>query len=270
MAKSKIRPHPLQVAKQEVRLPSGAFLRALPFTVDRATRLRLDAIVFAADVLASAYVQMVEVAVAAGTSDSTEDASTRLFQCAWTIVDQVHNIRLLLDKLERKIPEAEQFRTDFAVARELRNRMDHLNAHIPNIANSAKPGDSLFGSISYVLEVEHGSGDDRQKFFVLRQTGAVQPGQKMAELRVPSELRLPVGNFQLGAIGRTLDIDQAVTDLGLVMTALNEEIEQVIMAQIKSKAAELSRPEADLLAHYGANITIALAFNAAVEKLETD
>ena len=42
--------HPLTIARTEVTLPYGAFIRALPFVVDETQRFRVDAMVMCADI----------------------------------------------------------------------------------------------------------------------------------------------------------------------------------------------------------------------------
>src|ERR1017187_6665331 len=55
--------HPLIIARTQVALPNGAFIRALPLVVDETQRFRVDAMVLCADIVASAYVQMIELAL---------------------------------------------------------------------------------------------------------------------------------------------------------------------------------------------------------------
>lgn len=254
------------VAHTKVRLPEGSFIRALPFAVDLEQRLRLDALVFSADTIAAAYPQLASVALRAAQRQVTDGgaeahATAAMFQHVWSIVDQLHNVRMLLESLKLKVGDAPGFVDDFRISRDLRNRMDHLNQMIPNIAKSKESGDSLFGSLSYAVTASPKVDGPQQVYFVMQQTGPVRPKQAVGGFRVPSELRLPVGNFQLRAIGEELDIDDAILRLGPLMLAINDHIESDITRQIRHKAAELKRPESDLMVHNGANISLMLAID---------
>jgi hypothetical protein len=83
--------HPLIIAQTQVSLPRNAFIRALPFLVEKTQRLRLDALVLCAEILASAYIQMIELALRSKW-DESRSAHQRsghldvgMFQTGWTI-----------------------------------------------------------------------------------------------------------------------------------------------------------------------------------------
>ncbi len=72
--------HPVNIARNDLFLPHNAYIRALPFTVDIELRLRLDAIVFAADTIAAAYVRLFELALALGEEQVNGSNSKRVAQ----------------------------------------------------------------------------------------------------------------------------------------------------------------------------------------------
>src|SRR5258708_38791541 len=97
--------HPLIIARTQVTLPEGAFIRALPFVVDETQRFRVDAMVMCADIMASAYAQMIELALRSKWEE-TQNKEQRsghldiaMFQHAWSIVDQIYSLRQLLSSL---------------------------------------------------------------------------------------------------------------------------------------------------------------------------
>ena len=97
---------PFHVARTQVSLPKGSFIRALPFVNGRNTadHCRIDALVICADILAAAYVQLIELALRSKWQESqTEELRAQhldigLFQHAWSMVDQIYSVRLLLFK----------------------------------------------------------------------------------------------------------------------------------------------------------------------------
>jgi hypothetical protein len=145
--------HPLIVARTQVALPEGAFLRALPFTVEETQRFRIDALVLCAAIVASAYEQMVELALRAKWEEAQAGArrsghlDIAMFQHAWSIVDQLYALRRLIGSLAFKGEDVDAFMAATERAFVLRNRMDHLDQHIPNIVASKDNARSLFGSL---------------------------------------------------------------------------------------------------------------------------
>src|SRR5579872_6872326 len=93
--------HPLIIARTQVALPQSAFIRALPFVVDETQRFRIDAMVMCADIMASAYAQMIELTLRSKWEETqnNEQRSGHLdiamFQHAWSIVDQIYTLRQL-------------------------------------------------------------------------------------------------------------------------------------------------------------------------------
>ena len=127
--------HPLVVAQSQVSLPSDAFIRALPFVVEETQRFRMDAMVKFAEIMASAYVQMVELALRSKWEEtqSKEMRSRHLdiamFQHAWSMVDPIYSLRLLLGSLGFTGDDVDAFMVATEHAYSLRNRMDHLLVH---------------------------------------------------------------------------------------------------------------------------------------------
>jgi len=260
--------HPFMVARTQVKLPPGAFLRALPFTVDETQRFRIDALVLCAAIIASAYEQMIELALRAKWEESQDDAvrsghlDIALFQHAWSVVDQVYAMRRLLSSLEFKGEDIDAFLAVTEIAYSLRNRMDHLDQRIPNIAASKDNTRSLFGSLSYFVRGAAVGSPHVDVFAVTQHAEPTRPGEQVGTFRMPPEIRMPIGNFVLHAAGEEFDLDATVLTLGPVMTRTNEGFEQSIRAQVAEKAAEHGVSESDLLTHFGGGLKVMLALSA--------
>jgi hypothetical protein len=257
--------HPLIVARTQVSLPKNAFIRALPFAVDETQRLRIDALVVCAEILASAYVQLLELALRSKWEQSQNEAmrsghlDIAMFQHAWSMVDQIYSLRLLLRSLQFTSEDVDAFMATTESAYILRNRMDHLAQRIPNIAASKFSFRSLFGSLAYFVAGLAVGSPGVDVFAVIQNTEPNRPGEQIGGFRMPSEMRMPIGNFVLSAAGEVLDLDAAVLTLGPVMIRTNEGFEKSIRGQVAKAAAEHSVPESDLLAHYGARMKFMLA-----------
>src|SRR5262245_16110323 len=116
-------------------LPSSSILRRLPASVPLKDRLNLETCVFASDLLALAFHNMKRILLHYRSNiHSISDADrSLLFLHIWTIVDQLHVLRQLIDK-RRMGPTTKKFYDDFESATLLRHRMDHLHSQIGNIA----------------------------------------------------------------------------------------------------------------------------------------
>jgi hypothetical protein len=149
--------HPLIIARTQVTLPKGAFIRALPFVVDETQRFRVDAMVMCAEIMASAYVQMIGLALGSKWEETQNEElrsghlDIAMFQHAWSMVDQIYSLRLLLRSLAFSGDDVDAFMSATRSAHGLRNRTDHLDQRIPNIAASKDNSRSLFGSLSYFV-----------------------------------------------------------------------------------------------------------------------
>jgi hypothetical protein len=256
--------HPLIIARTQVTLPEGAFIRALPFVVDETQRFRIDAMVMCAEIIASAYVQMIELALRSKWEEMQNDGmrsghlDIAMFQHAWSMVDQIYSLRQLLGSLAFNGADVDAFMSATEMAYLLRNRMDHINQRIPNIAASKDGSRSLFGGLSYFLLGAAVGTPEVDVFAVTQYADPVRPNEQVASIQIPGELRMPIGNFVLTAAGEELDLDAAILTLGPVMTQTNEGFEKSIRAQAAEKTAEHGLEQRTLLAHYGARLKFML------------
>jgi hypothetical protein len=268
--------HPLIIARTQVSLPEGAFIRALPFVVDETQRFRVDAMVMCADIMASAYAQMIELALRSKWEE-TQNKEQRsghldiaMFQHAWSIVDQIYSLRQLLSSLAFTGDDVDAFLSATRTAYVLRNRTDHLDQRIPNIAASKGNSRSIFGSLSYFVLGGAVGAPEVEVFAVAQHADPVRPNEQIASVRIPGELQMPIGNFVLTAAGEELDIDAAILTLGPVMTRTNEGFEKSIRAQAAEKAAEHGIEQEAPLAHYGARLKFMLALKLGKPALQSE
>lgn len=85
-------------------------------------------------------------------SNPNFSAIERLTLCTnmWGIVDSVHMFRQLLKAFGPMGPNGSAFFERYAVAQQIRDKMDHLDDNLGNLASSKKARTTLLGSLSYV------------------------------------------------------------------------------------------------------------------------
>jgi hypothetical protein len=92
-----------------------------------------------------------------GISSFPRQERTALFAHAWTMVDQIHVLRQLLHAMRKcqMGPNQKKFYDTSEPATKMRNKMDHLNATIPNRAPQRGRQAALFGTLSHFLVEPH-------------------------------------------------------------------------------------------------------------------
>ena len=209
----------------------------------------MDALVLCAEILASAYVQMIELALRSKWEEAQREdrqsghLDVAMFQHAWSMVDQIYTLRLLLGGLRLTGEDIDAFLGATECAYVLRNRMDHLDQRIPNIAASKTNSRSLFGSLSYFMAGAVVGSPEVDAFIVNQYAEPIRPSEILANVCIPSEMRMPIGNFVLRAAGEMLDLDGAILTLGPLMIQTNGRFEKNIRAQVAQAATKHGVPE---------------------------
>jgi hypothetical protein len=87
-----------------------------------------------------------------GISSIPRQERTALFAHAWTMVDQIHVLRQLLHAMRKGQmgPNQKKFYDTSEPATKMRNKMDHLNATIPNPgASERETGRALWNAFAF-------------------------------------------------------------------------------------------------------------------------
>lgn len=243
------------------RLVSDAsILRALPNALDPAQRLRLNALVFASDIIDHDWAEIFSVIKEVGgdVEAMTERRRTSLFASVWSIVDQLDFIRQLSRSLlpaeAIPNPKLQHLCENLAIVRSLRNKRDHLNQNIPNIANASGIRSSLLGSIAYFLadQIPVQSGK------VVVVTAGMLHGDESWPLPNPAgrEIDRKISLIQLTAFDRTLDLCDTLDRLESYLKELSEVIGDDLRAWAHRKSEETGINASDLLAHSGGSYTM--------------
>lgn len=126
-----------------------SYLRKLPVALAVEERLRYDAIVTAADIIAQSFGLLRQFTAQAKAEPENFNNGLRAFllSLCWTIVDQLHAIRQLV-KTKRPGPLTLAFMEAAAPATLLRNAMDRLAGNLKNVSSSKGLKNPLVGSLS--------------------------------------------------------------------------------------------------------------------------
>jgi hypothetical protein len=241
-------------------LPDDSFLRRLPASLDPIVRLRFEAIVFSSDVLSNAYQSLCEVAAR---FDHSRSFSTReriaLFSSVWTIVDQLHVLRQLIQAMTNKTPGPNQQRfLDLSQnATLMRNRMDHLSGNLKNLSAQKGRQIPLFGTVAYFFVSAGDVQDDSGARIVTGGTavvlsaGSIADDKLLMSVSLPQrnqDVRIPVGQFLFDAFKWRLDIDAALLSLGTTLVGTARKVEDNLMDQLKALSEQAGKDVSELAA----------------------
>jgi hypothetical protein len=132
-----------------VRPPKGLVLKE---------QLALEAIAFSMRAAMAALVSIRAITDAHAEAQSApdespknypEDQTVALYSNVWEIVDQIHVVRELLALVKFEESDEPAFLQKYEVAIRLRNKMDHLQGNLSNLAENKKLRPTIFGSLSY-------------------------------------------------------------------------------------------------------------------------
>lgn len=254
-------------------LPDNAFLRRLPITLDRTQALRLEALVFSADVIQASFatIRTVTAYHREKITSVHRDIRTALFTHAWAIVDGLHVVLQVLRVGNFRSQHAVDFIKKYDAARVLRNKMDHLTANARNVA-STKNRPPVFGSLGYIcvpdslLDVIDGKAVPRGGGTVMIASGRFS-GDERLEAVNPSgrKIAVPVGGFRLQAFDRFLELENAEADLRNLITELNLKLEAEYMEFAKRTSVEKGIPIEKIMSNPVADVTVYLAFQIGPE-----
>jgi len=266
-------------------LPENSFLRQLPAVTQTQQKWKLEALVYAADVASYSFDRILELTKEhSSTAAVAQIDKIALFTHVWSIVDQIHVVRQLIEDLfDLADKESEFSRTEsefsqsikdfyqkYEVATLLRNKMDHLRENIPNLSKKSSTS-PLFGAVSYFLltpedikEVEGKNVLQSGKIVALIAGSIADKNKAFFVDPLGKKLKFPVGLFQLYAFNDIFYLEQAVEDLNLLMRDVEISLKEEIEKQARESGysiEELMKPDAESLTSVAT-----IKFNNEVEK----
>ena len=245
-------------------LPGDAFLRRLPKILYPEERLRLEALVYSADVIEANYQSIVSITSRYGEkiAEIQQTERTQLFMLAWSIVDHLHACRQLLTSLELNSEPAKKFIEETESATILRNKMDHLNQQIGNLSKFKDTRPPLFGALSYIyMPIPRGNIPSKGGVTILISAGTWSHGVN-AQFVNPAglKLRLPICEFYLQAFDQHLPIEKAALSLRDVIIEVNDLVEKVSREQIQNISKEKGIPVEQLSENFAEGLVAFLMF----------
>lgn len=243
-------------------LPDDDFLRQLPVSLPLGDRLRLETLVFSADVMESALERLKTCAALIQNPPIDRAKRIQLFSDCWTIVDQVHVARQMLKALtgDHGLADITTYLEKYETATLMRNCMDHLNSNIPNRTKIKCPGTPMFGVISYFRpypdDFEAGvvRGEVMGDMVII--TAGTPPGTGAIFSPISPvglTIRLPVCGWRLEAFEKTLNLEDAVGDLTQLLRRFSDTTKQSFAECAERLSAEHAVPieEASRPSHNG-------------------
>lgn len=250
-----------------------SILRRLPEALNAEQRLQLEALVFAADAAMHGMETIWQISAGYGQvvdRISARDRVTTLV-AAWSIVDQVHVARQLLQRMITGDvgPELSPFMQTAATATAMRNAMDHLHTNIPNLAKAKGPRAPIFGSLAYLLvapeDVDQTGPEPRIRAVktVVMMTGAVVAGVSAPVINPGGRMiTVPVSNFELTSPAGTLSLSDAASQFATAVAFVEEQCTHMFPLVAAELAAAQGRPVEDYLTHPAAGLTLIMGLTA--------
>ena len=214
-----------------------SYLRRLPVAFPIEERMRYDAIVTAADIIAQSFsmLQHLTSEAKAETENFNYGLRAILLSLCWTIVDQLHAIRQLL-RAKKAGPLITAFMEAAATATLLRNKMDHLSVNLKNASSSKGLKNPLFGSLSYFYAPDAASAADGGEIITIM-SGALHGGDKLPLINpVGHSYTVPTSLFTLSAFGADLEFGHVIGTLRDLMWKIESSIETDIRKQVEAQA----------------------------------
>lgn len=246
-------------------VPDDSYLRRLPVGLKPESRLRMDAIVIASDILSQAYQDLFRLGAEIGANLSSISNSLRatIIGLAWSIVDQLHAIRQLLTPPPAMTagPITQRFLDAAAPATFLRNKMDHLKSNIGNLSDKKGDRYPLFGAISYVLS----NADPETGGLLMTVSSGALHGSEVFPAVNPlgRSFTTPVGLLQLHAFDLTFEFSPTFSALQDYIGATEVGLEIKIRTAAEAEAEKGIHTVEELLAHLGGSLVVAMAFEYA-------
>lgn len=183
-------------------VPVESRLRVMPVALEKLARMRIDALVFSADMISINIRDLMNVACRVGRDTEKLQLIERatLFRSAWSIIDELDSIYQMVNSFGRGgVPDGPltaQLKKDLSDIRDLRNEFRHLSSKMNNLSKK-KGGTLIYGGISWVWCPE----PENRKFDLLMvQSGVIYDKQKIDVINFSGKRTWsPADHFQLHA-----------------------------------------------------------------------
>lgn len=236
----------------DLLIAPGAFLRSLPANLDSRLIFLIAGIVNAGDAIAVSWQALSSSTAEARRNERTIIQKARMFNSAWSIVNNLHTARLALIQIRAMLgitsPEFEHYIEVANVARGLRNGIEHFVGSAGNHAKKTGPRFPLFGVLVYVYR---STDEPDRPFTVFEFAGPHTGGTTKADFIAPSASVTDApatSQFHLSGFDKTLDFTDAIQSFEAMAVSLNHGMEVNYRAAMERKT-ELSAEQKFKLLH---------------------
>lgn len=221
------------------QIPADDMLRRLPAIMEAKQRLRIDVHVHCHDIMVHALGRLRALCMAVDPEDVSPSMAAMIFADAWSIVDQVDQVRQVMGAMPGpESPATAGFLEIAAQARIMRNSMDQIGQRIPAIANRGGSSEALFGSLTFVrCDAEQFEtvlpGDDLECEVVVLARGT-GPGFEAvtSPALTAEEIDGAVSNLRLSAAGSSIPLNLTCAYLTEILKALSKTLRTSIEAEV--------------------------------------
>jgi|GEM_PF-4891288 len=246
--------------------------------------MRLDALVYATDLISLNINSIRQIAIRYGKNITEITFGERIILASfiWSVIDQCHVLRQLFKELLGHTADPnnpapfEIFNKKYETVSRLRNKMDHLNQAIPNLAAS-KNRSPIYGAFSYfhatpedirqeadgsslvsgrVITITFGTLANQEKIIVLNPAGR--------------KLMAPVGGLHFNAFDEVVFLDELLEDLKPIVTDIEKQAEEQLTAQLQQAAKERGIPIEKLSVTPAAGLTTVLEMSFGPAKIQNN
>jgi len=240
-----------------------SFLRTVPHALEASSRLILDATGWVINSILISFADLEKVAQEMPIDQPSAELEHRLFVHCWSIVDQCHMLRSLLQRLpSTREQEIEEFISKTAAYTLIRNSMDHLPEKLSNLIKSEQQRAPLFGALVWVRVEPKDIVDGELVTYAACSVSSGAILGKPTSWMVNSAFENvtgPVSNFHFQTLDRSVDLTGLMADI----ESLLQHFENVVKPRIESniRAGAQSRgldPEEVLKARGGGGLKMAM------------
>jgi hypothetical protein len=253
----------------------NSFFRKIPLAINLEQRLVWEGTGWAIQMMALSYEKL---KIAASQVDATSGnyptrLATEMFACCWSIIDQCHMLRKLLERVSSDPDgKAVKFIQKFEAVSFMRNAMDHFHQNIKNMANKKDPIPPIFGALSFCLVANDDlSSTDHDGTPVVKGCNVVtltagaltHPKHNFQTINPAGRLlELPVGGFQFMAFEHRVDLSDLMADLASLVAHFDNVVKPDQERQLREFAKQNNLDEDKVISeHSGAFcVTLRLEF----------
>lgn len=218
----------------DVLIPPESYLRRLQAALSAKTRLELDAIVFASDVISICYTRLERLGEPDALANVGDAVRVGAIADAWTVIDNVHVIRQLFWRSRKGEMGAQTGAWHAATesASLLRNGMDHVANNLNNLVRRTGTPPPALGA----LFIQRTTTRPRVAISCLTLTAGNCTGGTGFNGPVIDTLAIEDGVvIELEAFGHRCSLTAAVASLAPLLTVMAAKVEADVDASIQEQ-----------------------------------